>query len=209
MNVRGTTTTVDRVGFFFNNYPGGAAQQKQRQVELLDDLCLGGYDRDKIVAFGNHSPRQFLGRVGAWTAAYLRVRRAWASTAAEEAAASNMPPRDDNSNTEERTTRGDVLRREVTSLGPMAVKLGQTLSQRPDILPDDVCDALKQLQTSNDPFPNDDAWRVIADETGWGGAIAPGCGSNNNNNNNNNLSPDDAATPYLFRSMTRDPVAAA
>ena len=46
----------------------------------------------------------------------------------------------------------------------MAVKLGQTLSQRPDILPEDVCEALKGLQTQNQPFPDDEAFQVIAED---------------------------------------------
>ena len=46
----------------------------------------------------------------------------------------------------------------------MSVKVGQTLSQRPDILPEDVCEALKALQTSNKQFPDSEAFQVIAEE---------------------------------------------
>ena len=51
-------------------------------------------------------------------------------------------------------------------LGPVAVKLGQTLSQRPDIVGVDVCEALKSLQTSNAPFDNERAWQVLREELG-------------------------------------------
>ena len=53
-----------------------------------------------------------------------------------------------------------MLREELSQLGLVAVKVGQTLSQRPDILPEDVCEALKTLQTSNKPFPNEEAYQV-------------------------------------------------
>merc|ERR1719215_2337272 len=62
------------------------------------------------------------------------------------------------------TDRGAVLRAELSALGPVSVKIGQTLSQRPDILPEDVCEQLKGLQTSNEPFADSLAFQVIAEE---------------------------------------------
>ena len=62
--------------------------------------------------------------------------------------------------------RGAVLRSELAALGPISVKIGQTLAQRPDILPEDVCEALKSLQTANRPFRERQAW-VIAACGGW------------------------------------------
>eukprot|EP00966_Prymnesium_polylepis_P126771 2931619-Prymnesium_polylepis.1 len=86
----------------------------------------------------------------------------------------------------------------MAKLGPVAVKLGQTLSQRPDIISEDVCEELKTLQTSNTAFPNEQAMAVIADELGWDGPIAPGRG------------PAGATgTEPLFRSLTADPIACA
>ena len=67
-----------------------------------------------------------------------------------------------------------MLRTELANLGPVAVKLGQTLSQRPDILPEDVCEALKGLQTQNLPFPDDEAFQVIAEDYNAPGPLAPG-----------------------------------
>ena len=49
-------------------------------------------------------------------------------------------------------SRGDALRAEIAALGPVR-QVGQTLSQRPDILPKDVCEALKTLQTGNTRLP--------------------------------------------------------
>merc|ERR1719201_528361 len=96
--------------------------------------------------------------------------------------------------------RGATLRSELSALGPVAVKIGQTLSQRPDILPDDVCEALKGLQTSNEPFPNEEAYRVIAEDFNATGPIAPGLPL---------LDGYDPNGPTLFKSLSRDCIASA
>ena len=150
----------------------------------LEEL-VKGYDRGKIEAYGNRNSFAFAGRVAAWSSAFFSVSRVWE---AEE----SLPP--------EERTRGERLRREITNLGPVAVKVGQTLSQRPDILPKDVCDALKTLQTGNAPFADNDAWTVIAAETGWDGPIAPG------------MIPPGCTKPTgkpLFQSISDGPIAAA
>ncbi len=53
--------------------------------------------------------------------------------------------------------RGDRLKNALVALGPIFVKLGQTLSTRRDMLPTDVADALAQLQDRVPPFPSDQA----------------------------------------------------
>ena len=70
--------------------------------------------------------------------------------------------------------RGAKLCERMSSLGPVSVKIGQTLSQRPDILPEDVCEALKPLQTNNAPFPDELAFQVMAEEFNVTGPLAPG-----------------------------------
>ena len=64
----------------------------------------------------------------------------------------------------------------MASLGPVSVKISQTLSQRPDIVGDEAATALKRLQTSNVPFADRLAWAVVKESLGWEGAIAPGVG---------------------------------
>ena len=68
------------------------------------------------------------------------------------------------------------------------------------IVGDEAATALKRLQTSNEPYPNELAWAVIREEFSWRGPIAPGVG----------VDPDDPpdAAP-LFASITPDPMAAA
>ena len=119
----------------------------------LEKLCTNAYDRQSILDFGNARPLDLGLRVGAFGLALQRVRGVW----------------------DDHEARGAHLRAELTALGPLAVKVGQTLSQREDILPGDVCEALKSLQTQNEPFEDAVAFRVIAEELGYfDGPIAPG-----------------------------------
>ena len=91
--------------------------------------------------------------------------------------------------------RGTKLVGRVSSLGPVAVKIGQTLSQRADLVGDEVCDSLKRLQTSNVQFDDELAIAVIKESLNWKGPIAPGIGN------------DDAEVEgqqTLFRSLAKN-----
>ena len=50
--------------------------------------------------------------------------------------------------------RGQRIRYALEELGPVFVKLGQVLSTRRDLLPDDVGDELAKLQDQVAPFPS-------------------------------------------------------
>lgn len=90
----------------------------------------------------------------------------------------------------------------VSSLGPVAVKIGQTLSQRPDIVGHEAARALLRLQTQNLPFSNELAYHVIRQELNWtdGAPISPGIVDEGLTN--------PLAKP-LFEDITKDPVACA
>jgi len=95
----------------------------------------------------------------------------------------------------------------VASLGPLAVKLGQTLSQRPDIVGKEACVALKRLQTQNTPFSNDLAHAVLRESLGyWDGPLAA-----NLNETEWNIDGDNDASQHqpLFRYLSQDPIASA
>ncbi|KAL3896875.1 MAG: hypothetical protein SGPRY_013177 [Prymnesium sp.] len=81
---------------------------------------VAAYDRERIMSYFARRPTQMVGRALDFLLAFRRIRAAWD---AEDPAGES---------------RGDVLRRELAALGPVSVKVGQTLSQRPDILPEDV-----------------------------------------------------------------------
>ncbi len=63
-------------------------------------------------------------------------------------------------------TRGERIRLALEELGPIYIKFGQTLSTRPDLLPDDISLELKKLQDSCPPFDTKKAISVIERDLG-------------------------------------------
>lgn len=57
--------------------------------------------------------------------------------------------------------RGQRIRLALEELGPVFIKLGQMLSTRRDLLPDDIGDELALLQDRVPPFPGSDARAVV------------------------------------------------
>jgi ubiquinone biosynthesis protein len=57
--------------------------------------------------------------------------------------------------------RGERIRASLEDLGPIFVKLGQILSTRRDLLPDDIADELAKLQDQVPPFPGAVAIDII------------------------------------------------
>lgn len=60
-----------------------------------------------------------------------------------------------------RLTRGERIRRALEDLGPIFVKVGQILSTRRDILPDDIALELAKLQDRVPPFDGQLAKKII------------------------------------------------
>jgi ubiquinone biosynthesis protein len=63
-------------------------------------------------------------------------------------------------------TRGEEVRMALEELGPAFIKLGQMLSNRPDILPPEITVELARLQDSVPPFDGEIAIRIIENELG-------------------------------------------
>ncbi len=61
---------------------------------------------------------------------------------------------------------GERLRLVLQDLGTTFVKLGQIVSTRPDLIPEDIVVELKKLQDEVKPFPTEEAREVIARELG-------------------------------------------
>ena len=116
----------------------------------------GPYDRAALQRFFAQRPLEFGGRLVEFTRAAIAIRDSW---------------RRESDDTQ---ARGVRLREQLAVLGPVAVKLGQTLSQRPDILDEEICEELKPLQTTNKPFDDAEAMRLLSEELEWRGPIAPG-----------------------------------
>lgn len=64
------------------------------------------------------------------------------------------------------TPRGRRLRRAFEELGVTFIKLGQLLSTRADLIPEDILSELQRLQDDVPPFPSDQALQVIEAELG-------------------------------------------
>ncbi|CAK0844344.1 unnamed protein product [Prorocentrum cordatum] len=71
------------------------------------------------------------------------------------------------------TARGETLRSGLADMGVFFVKMGQTCAQRPDLVGDELAQELKGLQERNDPFSDEVALQIIADDLGHKGPLAP------------------------------------
>ena len=60
----------------------------------------------------------------------------------------------------------EAFARDLESLGPTFIKLGQLLSTRADLLPPAYLEALARLQDNVEPFPYEDVERTIREELG-------------------------------------------
>ncbi len=66
----------------------------------------------------------------------------------------------------EHDQRGVRIRQALEELGPVFVKLGQTLSTRPDLLPEDIASELTKLQDQVPAFDADQSMQIIRREYG-------------------------------------------
>jgi len=158
-----------------------AMRSKRKRYDPYNEL-RGDYDLPKLKAFFKRRPAVITRRLGRITLVALRVWRVWRSQ--------------ENTPLSERT-RGAVLRDALTELGPVFVKCGQTMSERPDVVGEEAADAMKSLQSQNKPFPNSVAYRIILEDLAWEGPLA------------SNFNPDGRVGKPLFAEFEPQPVAAA
>jgi len=150
----------------------------QKLLEAVVGLNVPGgvatYDRTRVTNYFAARPWKMTARALDFLLAFRRINAAWEAGSSPPAQGSSAG---EGTGGQGQVDRGALLRAELSSLGPVAVKIGQTLSQRPDILPPDVCEALKELQTSNAPFPDAEAFRVMAEDfNATDRPLAPGMG---------------------------------
>ncbi|MDI3311381.1 MAG: AarF/UbiB family protein, partial [Thermoanaerobacterium sp.] len=72
----------------------------------------------------------------------------------------------DNDSGLSKLSRGQRLRLALEELGPTFIKIGQIISTRPDILPQDIIDELEKLQDNAPAFSFSDVKSVIESEFG-------------------------------------------
>ncbi|NLR92434.1 MULTISPECIES: ABC1 kinase family protein [Flammeovirga] len=63
-------------------------------------------------------------------------------------------------------SRSERIRMVIEELGPTFIKFAQTLSNRPDILPQDLIEEFQKLQDNVAPFSEDEAMAIVEKETG-------------------------------------------
>ena len=180
------TTTGTRIVRVSDSVESGGRRLKRRRRRRRDayDALRGEFDKPKLLRFFRRRPLQVAGRLATIIRVGRRVIKSWKKQ-------EDWAP--------EKRTRGAELRAAMTRLGPVFVKIGQTLSQRPDLIGEEAADELKLLQQSNEPFPDRLAWRTIVEDLEWDGPIAP-------NHAYVGVNPD--AKP-LFAEFSAKPIAAA
>lgn len=187
------------------------SEKKRVQRAELDpwrdfDKLRGGLDVVKLKDFFVKRPQLVVSRLVEVTTTAKAAKEEW-DTGIPDPAFENggsyefdYVPEDDMGVKKGATIyRGANLVNRMSALGPVAVKIAQTLSQRADIVGDEVCDSLKRLQTANVPFDDNLAMAVIKESLNWNGPIAPGIGIDDNNKNDK----------PLFKWISEKPIAVA
>ena len=123
---------------------GGLGEFNVGALEAYEPL-RGPFERERLLAFFGRRPLAVLERLGVVFQTFRSVQATWEAQESWDEGA---------------RTRADALRDGLASLGPVAVKVGQTLSQRPDLVGEEACEALKALQTRNVAFSNEAAYRA-------------------------------------------------
>ena len=171
-----------------------------RQYEIL----RGGLDSETYKGFFASRPQLVAKRLVEVGRTLYAAKQDWDSSAVEGLRqgekSADFDPTKDVRGEAPGEGRGARLCAAMSSLGPVSVKISQTLSQRPDLVGDEAATALKRLQTRNSAYPNELAWAVIREERCWRGPIAPGVGARDDDLPN---------APPLFASITPEPVAVA
>ena len=189
----------------------GVNVQRSELDEWRDfDELRGGLDIEKLNKFFVKRPQLVIGRLAKVITIAKIAKQEWDEGIQDPAFQGegsyqfDYIPEDemgvDNDDTTKKVVyRGTKLVERMSSLGPVAVKIGQTLSQRADIVGDEVCDSLKRLQTANIQFDDELAIAVIKESLNWDGPIAPGIGEDDNNK----------STKPLFAWISKKPIAVA
>jgi len=121
------------------------------QVDLADlqlyEAIAGPFDRERVVHLFKQKPMIVGRRLLNVFLTLQRIRQDWENQSSEE--------------------RGSMLCSRLSALGPVATKVGQTLSQRPDMVGEEAAEALQSLQSQNTQrFSNADALHLL--EKDWG-----------------------------------------
>lgn len=107
-----------------------------------------------------HLKPAHLKRYGSLTRLFLKYGRTAASAAQEQF------PEELAVTDPEAAATGEALAKDLETLGPTFIKLGQLLSSRGGMLPPEYAEALERLQDSVAPFPLEEVERIVTEELG-------------------------------------------
>jgi len=165
------------------------------------ETLRNGLDVDAYNAFFTQRPQLVFSRFLEVTSTIRKALADWEAASHNGSTSEEFNPMEEVSEEEvPLSERGAKLCETVASLGPISVKISQTLSQRPDIVGDEAATELKRLQTSNVAFDDNLAWAVLKESLNWTGPVAPGVGISES---------DDPSVPPLFASISESPIAVA
>ncbi|CAJ1453574.1 unnamed protein product [Effrenium voratum] len=153
--------------------------QQERDKEY-DELLRGGFSKEKMFRFFSWRPHLILRRFLEIGQVLVPAWQVWTDPHTEQ-------------------NRGEVLKGSLARCGPVFVKVGQTLAQRPDIVGDEAAEVLKSLQSKTAPFPDEIAHRIVLEDLNHSGPLAPGLVPLG--------FPEDA--PPLFKKFSRKTIASA
>ena len=157
----------------------------KRKETAYDKLFSNGaFDKKRLLRFFRRRPVRVAGRMTRIITVFRRLSRQWKSQ-------DDWPM--------EKRTRAKLLREALSKLGPVFVKGGQTLSQRPDLIGEEAADALKSLQQENEPFEDAIAFQTVVEDLGHLGPLAE----------NHPFEGYDPTLKPLFKSFGTSPIAAA
>ena len=157
----------------------------KRKEDAYDKLFANGaFDKKRLLRFFRRRPVRVAGRMTRIITVFRRLSRQWKSQ-------DDWPM--------EKRTRAKLLREALSKLGPVFVKGGQTLSQRPDLIGEEAADALKSLQQENEPFEDAIAFQTVVEDLGHLGPLAE----------NHPFEGYDPTLKPLFKSFGTSPIAAA
>ncbi|KAK6137957.1 hypothetical protein DH2020_028300 [Rehmannia glutinosa] len=118
------------------------------------------YDAEKVTEYFTLRPHvvtlRLLEVFTAFVSATIKFRISRISSAEDEDAGGNVS--DHNF--------GIVLKETMLNLGPTFIKVGQSLSTRPDIIGYEIAKALSELHDQIPPFPRAEAMKIIEEELG-------------------------------------------
>ena len=130
-------------------------QERKEKLEMDSDFCrmVTRYDPSVIEKEALSKPLR-LARRGA------KVTSAFAKLYSRKQALQDADARDGG------IRWATAFKDTLTSLGPLFVKLGQNLANRPDLVDEVTMEELTRLQDRVPPFPTDEAMRIIEEEAG-------------------------------------------